>query len=318
MRNHLSAAHPNENEIDGFEILGWLSNCLKYAITAKPDHSTVSVKRLLENIRTIVVPTTDVPVIITDIARLPQERIDDLIWTLFGMFTDVRLIAQARTNIQSLCKGIWDATTEDRKYEIGSRYGVFRKNADVPRKDLAQDFLTIVSGLKYKDDDSLAGELIDKLDNLKTVHFSWNNFYNESPIAASLGDSLPPNGSVPRAARSHWVKVICICVVGNGLGYREGVDERAMQFYNHYLTLFTEAEIIDFLHLFNDPEFTSAFHLNKPDARLRKLAAYLGSKTTHVHIQKGLDLVINGPQNKLDRIAPTTEFKNVLQQLPKK
>jgi len=73
MRNHLSAAHPNENEIDGFEILGWLSNCLKYAITAKPDHSTVSVKRLLENIRTIVVPTTDVPVIITDIARLPRK-----------------------------------------------------------------------------------------------------------------------------------------------------------------------------------------------------------------------------------------------------
>ena len=45
-------AHPNDNDIDGHEMLGWLSVCLKHAITAKPDHSMIAVKQLLTNIRT--------------------------------------------------------------------------------------------------------------------------------------------------------------------------------------------------------------------------------------------------------------------------
>jgi len=73
-----------------------------------------------------------------------------------------------------------------------------------------------------QDEDSLAGELIDKLGLLKSVHFGLNNFYNEYPHARVLEQSLPKNGIVPRAARSLWVKVISICYVGNGAGYREG------------------------------------------------------------------------------------------------
>jgi hypothetical protein len=41
MRNHASAAHPNENDIGGYEILDWLTACLKYAIKAEPDHSVI-------------------------------------------------------------------------------------------------------------------------------------------------------------------------------------------------------------------------------------------------------------------------------------
>src|SRR6266498_2283188 len=51
MRNHASAAHPNENDLDGYEILSWLASCLKHAITAEPDHSVISMKQLLANIR---------------------------------------------------------------------------------------------------------------------------------------------------------------------------------------------------------------------------------------------------------------------------
>src|SRR5260221_966017 len=34
MRNHASAAHPNQSELTGQEMIAWLSNCLRYAITA--------------------------------------------------------------------------------------------------------------------------------------------------------------------------------------------------------------------------------------------------------------------------------------------
>jgi len=103
----------------------------------------------------------------------------------------------------------------------------------------------------------LAGELLDKLGTLKSAHFGHNNFYNEYPHAKILGESLPPTGMVPRAARPTWVKVISTCYIGNGLGYKEGVDESALPYYQKYCNGFTDAEHIDFLHLFNDPEFTT-------------------------------------------------------------
>src|SRR5215472_17045724 len=55
MRNHASAAHPNQSELTGQEMVAWLSNCLRYAITAQPDHSVIATKQLLTNIRTTLI-----------------------------------------------------------------------------------------------------------------------------------------------------------------------------------------------------------------------------------------------------------------------
>jgi hypothetical protein len=137
MRNHASAAHPNDQDIDGHELLGWVSVCLRHAITAEPDASVVVVARLLENVRTQVLPASDFPIIGQEIARLSQERIDDLLWALFGLFVDPRLGPAVKANIKSISLFAWQAASEDRRFEVGARYGLFRKNGDIPRKDAA-------------------------------------------------------------------------------------------------------------------------------------------------------------------------------------
>lgn len=317
MRNHASAAHPNENEIDGFEILGWLRICLRHAILAEPDHSVITIKKLLENIRTVDIPPTDVTLITSDLIKQPIERIDDFLWTIFGMFTDPRQMLITKNNIQLLAKAVWDASTDDRKYEIGSKYGVFRKNLDVARKEASQQFLDIVDGNKYKDEDSLAGELLEKLEILKSVHFGWNNFYNEWPHAKAIYDSLPRTGTLPRAARKTFVKVITMCYIGNGLGYREGVDETAVRFYEYYICSFTENEIIDFLTLMNDPEYITALTREKPDKRIRKLSVILKAKSSNLYIQKALEIIEKGPQYKLDQVKGITDFQKNISYLVK-
>jgi len=316
MRNHASAAHPNDNDIDGFEMLGWLSVCLKHAITAKPDHSLIAVKQLLTNIRTTVIPTTDYLVIGADFVKQPIERIDDFLWTIFGLYTTAQTTVETKQNIAGIAPYIWPASTEDRKYEIGAKFGVFRKNAEVARKDASQEFLQIVNGLKYKDEDSLAGEIIEILENLSRAHFGGNNFYNEYPHAVSLDNSLPPNGVVPRAARSMWVKVLSICFVGNGHGYREGVDESALPYYQKHIANFTESEIVDFIKLFGDPEFTSPLARSKPDQRVRQLANILMSKTTNTHMQKSLSLIVSAPVSTAHKLHTTSAFKSSLEYLP--
>lgn len=317
MRNHASAAHPNENEIDGFEMLSWLTTCLRYAITAEPDLSVISIKRLLENIRTVIIPPSDFPIIGSDLERLTQERIDDLLWTLFGMFIDPRQTPSTKTNINGIAQYVWPASSEDRKYEIGARFGVFRKNADIPRKEASQEFLQLVNGQNYKDEDSLAGELIEKLGILKSVHFGIDNFYNEYPHVKALGDSLPANGVVPRAARSLWVKVIGICYAGNGRGYKKGVDEGALPYYIKFIDNFSEPEIVEFLYLMKDAEFTSAFSRSMVDRRVRKMVNRLKSKTENIHIQRSLEIITGAPESRLDGIANTTAYENTLKYIPK-
>jgi hypothetical protein len=317
MRNHASAAHPNDNDIDGHEMLGWLSVCLKHAITASPDHSLISVKQLLNNIRTEVIPASDYAIIGIDFIKQPTERIDDFLWSVFGLYTADKTTSETKQNIAGIAPYIWNAATEDRKYEIGAKFGVFRKNGEVARKNACQEFLQHVNGLKYKDEDSLAGEIIEKLENLNRAHFGANNFYNEYPHAKALDDSLPPNGIIPRASRTMWVKVISICFVGNGHGYREGVDESALPYYKKHINNFTESEIVEFIRLFGDPEFSSPLARSKPDNRVRQQATLLKSKTSNAHIVKSLDLIINTPPLTTYKIIGATAFKNSLEYLPK-
>jgi hypothetical protein len=260
----------------------------------------------------VSIPIGDFQHIGSEIVKLSQERIDDLLWTLFGMYVDPKMISTAKSNIASLSPYVWPTSSEDRKYEIGAKFGVFRKNAEIARKDAAQEFLQIVDGQKYKDEDSLAGELIEKLITLKSVHFGINNFYNEYAHAKSLEQSLPITGIVPRAARLLWVKVISICYMGNGYGYKEGVDESALPYYRKYVQGFSDDEVSGFLRLFEDPEFKTALDRSKPDKRARKLAEYLKSGTENIHLQRALDLIISAPEKTLYGIANTSAFKNAM------
>lgn len=317
MRNHASAAHPNDVEINGFELLGWLSNCLRHAITAEPETSVITIKRLLANVRNVTIPTPDYPLIGGEVARLSRPQIDDFLWTLYGMYTDVRMSAQARTNIDGIAKFAWEAASEDRKYEIGARYGLYRKNGEVDRTTLAADFLARVKGLQYRDEDSLAAELLARLQTLKTAHYGMNNFYNEWPHAQLLAGSLPVSGAVPRAARPTWVKVLAICYIGNGHGYRDGTDEAAIKYYQAHIGAFTDAEIAEFVHLFGDVEFNTVLDRSTPDQRARAMATILMARTQDVHLQRALNEIVVFPAS-LDKIHMSDAFKKLLANAPKR
>ncbi|MFZ2285076.1 MAG: hypothetical protein WAV86_14480 [Lutibacter sp.] len=311
LRNHASAAHPNDNYVTGIEMLGLLENCLKYAIIAKPDHSVIQIKQLFSNIRNNEIPIEDFPIIGDDLCKQPQERIDDFVLSIFGVYTDTATSSSIKKNIDRLTPHIWNAVSENTKYNIGSKFGLFRKNGDVERKNSVQKFLETVNALQYKDEDSLSAELLEKLQNLKTVHFEWNNFYNEYSHAKSIDKSIPVNG-IPESIRKLFVKVICICYIGNGKGYRNGIDESAIEYYVKFAEAFTVADIKEFLRLFTDPEFVTDFNYTTPDNRLRGLAKFFKAKTKDVYINRILDLIINFPKGSLQKLATDSKYKETM------
>jgi hypothetical protein len=317
MRNHASAAHPNQSELTGQEMVAWLSNCLRYAITAKPDHAVIATKQLLTNVRGTLIPEKDIPVIASDFEKFTVERVDDLLWTLFGIYVDPSQKADCRTNISKLAPHVWALSSEDRKFHVGARHEHFIKQADQQRKTFADEFLAHVNGQQYRAESVLVGELLDKLRSLHAAHNALNNFYNEWPHAKSLASSLPVTGVVPRAARLEWVKIITKCHIGNGQGYYGGVDTTADRHYRDYIGGFGEAEAVQFLRLFEDPDFTVDFDSSMAHLRARALASTLKSKTKNVHVLRALDVLLEQPEGVLRKLSTVAKFREALKNLPK-
>lgn len=311
-RNHASAAHPNEHELSGHELISMLENCIRYAIHYEFDNSVIQVKRLFENIRTEKIDTTDIPLIIDELLKLKQERLDDFVLSVFGLYTDEKQSTDTKQNIEYLTPELWQATTEDLKYKIGAKFGYYRKHGDVNKKNSVQRFLDIVSGNTYKDEDSLSEELRQKLNDLRSAHFDWNNFYNEYPHARSIKDSMP-TGNIPKSISKEFVKIISICFAGNGKGYRNGVDETAVKYYEEFVDKFTETEIVYFIQLFNDHEFVTDFENKKVQERLRVLIDKLETKTTNIFIKKALNVL--RISTKIAKIADTTDYREAVKNL---
>jgi hypothetical protein len=316
MRNHASAAHPNSAELNGAEMISWLTNCLRYAISAQPDRRAVEIKRLLDNIRTNVIPATQAPLIVGGLANMPQSVVDDVLHTIFGMFTDPRVGSPARENISALALGVWKLASEGRRHDVGGRAGQFSRHGETDRVIHANTFLGVCGGLSYRSEDVLTLELLEKLRALRAAHFSWNNFYLEWPHAASLASSLPVNGRIPQPVLYEFVKTIGVCAMGNGKGYRGGVDTAAMPHYTSYMERFADREIVEFVRCFADDEFTVDLFAETPDARARQLLVYFRSKTSNILIQRAIDIIHAHPARLLSKVGIVTGYRDAVLALP--
>lgn len=311
MRNHSSAAHPTENEISAFDLLSWLNNCIKYAINASPNGDAIKLKQLLYNIRTNTIPDSDLVYIGNNIRELPTIMIEDFLSSIFGMYCDPRIANNISKNIEGIAKYVWDSCSSIKKHSIGDKFGYYRKNGDVNRKEKADIFLTIVDGLSYKDEDSISQELRDSLANLMSTHNSANNFYNEAPWAKQLNQLLPVSGAIPTSVLPDWVKTIVICYSGNGLGYREGVDEGALPYYKEFIKNFDNKALVSLLNMMDDPVLLMDLNMSKADRRFRTLCAAHASHCKNTFISDALNYLATCSEP-IVKAHKTTTYKDLL------
>lgn len=314
LRNNASAAHPNTNELSGLKLSSLLEDGIKYAILIEPNNSMITIRKLFNNIRTLEIPDDDYDAITEELLKISQNRLDDFANSIFGLYCDIQSGEMVQKNIIEISKRIWQSLSEMTKYNIGSRFGFYRKNGDVPQKNRVNVFLEKVGGLKYKDTDSIVAELIDLLNQLRTVHFALNNFYNEYYYARDIEKIIPSNG-IPAAIKNLFIKTICICYAGNGHGYREGVDEGAVEIYEKFIHKFNNEEIKIFLTLFLDSDFTIDFYKSKPDKRIRQVCKFLKNNTTNEDLIIGLDIIINFTEKKLNTLIHDVEYTDLIKKI---
>ncbi len=57
MRNWISAAHPNQNEVTGLQLISWLETCIKEVVLLPISSIVVNINRLLANIKSYTGPS---------------------------------------------------------------------------------------------------------------------------------------------------------------------------------------------------------------------------------------------------------------------
>jgi hypothetical protein len=311
MRNWASAAHPNQNQLTGLQVVSWLETCIKEVIGKEPSGPVIQVRLLLQNIRSRELTSYDVNPIISNIQKLPLEIVSSLLRTIFGMYTDSDMAASAKNNIKLIAKAVWNGAPDERRYEVGLKYATFAANADIPRRDSAREFLDIVGGMSYLPKETLARELEEKIQNLLNAHYGMNNFYNEPSHAKILVELVPKTGLIPQAIRGIYVKTIILCRIGNFYG----MSWAATDYYDELISRFQEAEIQQIPCLLLDKEVSARLQSEACAKIFLEICEKLRKRATNVHTTSVFDRILKMPLEELSVATDNKVFVSLLSAL---
>ena len=138
MRNFASAAHPNQNEITGLQLLSFLETCILQVIALPESTVVAEVGRLMRNLKVNVLAQSDAVTIATFFADLPGTQADNLARGFFGLYADLNSWATTRDNIRLLVPYLWPFVAEDVKQDFGRKYARFLANNDSTQASLAR------------------------------------------------------------------------------------------------------------------------------------------------------------------------------------
>lgn len=308
MRNWASAAHPNQVDLTGLQLVSWLETCIREVVAAEPSGPVIEVRRLLGNIRTNRLTTADVAPINHNIQLLPAGLATSLLRTIFGMFVDENVTADAKNNIRLIAMAAWNQAPREAKQELGLKYAVFAANGELIKRDSAREFLETVRGLTFLPSDTLTLELSEKVENLYEAHTSFNNFHHEPAQARALAAYIPDTGDVPDAVRSQYVKTVVMCYVGNGYG----VSNAAYRYYEMLVSRFKDAEILILCRLPQDPEFASRLQFSQCAEQFRELASYLKARTSNQMLIEVLEFIASRADQQISKLPTTTRYRQLL------
>ncbi len=311
IRNWASAAHPNQNQLTGLQVVSWLETCIKEVVGKDPSGPAIQMRQLLQNIRSRALTATDVNPTIANIQNLSPEMASSLLRTIFGMYTDPDMTAIAKNNIKLIAKAVWKGAPDERRYEVGVKYDAFAANADVTRRDAAKEFLDIVGGMTYLPKETLARELQEKIQNLLNAHYGMNNFYNEPSHAKILAELVPKTGVIPQAIRAEYVKTLILCRMGNSYG----VSYAASDYYDELIARFQEAEIQQVARLLLDKEVFSRLQLTDCANRFLAVCGQLRKRATNTHTISALDRILKMRPEELSAADMTKAFTSLLSSL---
>jgi len=218
MRNHASAAHPNQVGLTGLDLAQWLQVCIKQVITTPPDHVTAQTGRLLANLKKARLDDSALREAAVFFDQLPADRADTLGNGLFGLYVDPSRTPASADNIRLLWPALWPFLSEDTRLSYGLRCARAGASLDHGQATAARELLDLVDGAAYLPQELRAAELDAALNTMMAAHNAMNNFYNEGPPARQIEALVGEQGDVPKAVARKYTRTLVEVFLGNGFG----------------------------------------------------------------------------------------------------
>jgi hypothetical protein len=234
MRNWASAAHPNQNQLTGLQLVSWLETCIKEVISLPLSNTTIEIKKFLFNIKNNAITQEEARQIAAFFLDLTIIQVNNLAAGFFGIYTQTSTNQQTRQNIHFLLPLLWDRVDEETRNSFGIRYGKFVANNDQESAQLARQFLEITSAVSYIPESLKAAEIESSLQNLLSAHRGHNNFYSEPVFARQLASLIGQSGSVPKPIERSYVMCLVEVYLTNGNGTAWNAEPIYLSLINNF------------------------------------------------------------------------------------
>ncbi len=297
MRNWASAAHPNQNEITGLQLISWLETCIKEVIALPLSIGAVQIKQLLNNIRTVNISDIEAREIAALSLNLIQEQVNNLVSGLFGIYIRPDTVPQARQNIHRLLPLLWDRVDEQTRLTLGANYGKYAAINDQERKRSTRQFLEIVSAISYIADDFRISEIESAIDNLLLAHRQPSNFYNEPAFARAIKNIVGSEGKIPASLNRKYIIGLVEVYLTNG----HGVAWNAEPIYRSLIDLFDSIQAVYTILSFYEDSIASKLQFLLCKEKYFELLEMMKNKVSAPAIKELIEEIENfkGPIDKL-------------------
>ncbi|MFK0009439.1 hypothetical protein ACIQTZ_20550 [Paenarthrobacter sp. NPDC090520] len=309
MRNHASAAHPNQHELQPYALLGYMETCIREVITLPQSPTMVATSRLLRNVKTATVTKEDAAGFAGLFEGLRRDQTDVLANGLFGIYVAKDSTPVIRDNVRLLLPHLWPTLAEEVKSSFGTRYARFKANLDTDQASFAREFLEAVEGESYLPEDIRSGDIDALLDRLRRTHHGLDNFYNEPPIARELEGyigSMP----IPTGVRFKYIEVL----VEVFLGRHSGISWAADPIYERLLSTVNPEEASLALLYLTGADVAALLSYKKPQEQFNRLIEIMKPKLVGRPanaLMKGI-VGFNGPTASIFKDASIKKLRDAL------
>ncbi len=274
MRNYASAAHPNQNEITGLQLVSWLETCIKEVINLPQENVVVEIRKLLGNIKANVIAEADARQIAVFFTELTSDRVDTLASGFFGIFVDQTADEQTRENVRLLLPELWPRVSSDTRNGFGLRYARYVANNDADQQNRAREFLDLVDGSEYLPASIRVAEIDSAIQDLLSAHRGTNNFHTEPGAARQLKTAAGSSDAVPNSIRTRYV----LCLVEVFLTNGNGVAWNAEPTYEELVRGFTPEMAMLALISFSNRNIASSLQFGRCKEKWKELLELITPK----------------------------------------
>lgn len=284
IRNNFSAAHYPMGELDKFETMNFIKNCIKYVLTYDLPAPGIQIKDLVARLSQDKLNKVEE---ITFIIENQSKRIHGaILHNLFSHFIKQDCNAILKYNIKLIAPKLWELVDEEVKSSIASRFTSLKEIKGQDEANEALAFLKLVDGVSYIPE-GYKDIIFSKHSRLLIdAHFGMNNFYNEPGYARDL---VSLGYDVPTSAIQSYVKAIVLSYVGNCYG----VSHNAQSYNEDMITNLSQTGVRTLFRLISkDKQVVRELCSISPAGRLKELMQLIKEKTMLPEQKQLFDFIV--------------------------